>query len=320
MYRVSWTAATFESTLGLREVSVLSALARNRRVRVMTAGYLIVVVFGVVAVVARWGFGVSGSAALIAGAIAAAPIVIAFAGDRVTGIKAFSVEISLAQITVRDQVDLTQAVMDIAEMGPSGSPELLTTLRNAIHARARLLRLNLRNDDYWWSTRVYLVAALAMDYTKVEQLLFVRGQEERLWIGMIDPPTGRDLLAQRFPDYERYYRDVRNTALAAADVRAPLDRDAEIEMILMNWPGKFDWNEAQAKQIVTADLVRQWLGANLDTEALPHGPLSQLLRYQVNLRPHRYTALTTDGRLIAVVDKCELATRTTDELLRRQLS
>jgi hypothetical protein len=174
-----------------RNASVLSALARNRRVRITTAGYLTVAVFGVVAIVARWGFGVSGSGALVAGAIAAAPILIAFAGDRITGIKAFSVEISLAQITVRDQVDLTQAVMAIAEMGPSGSPELLTTLRNAIRARARLLRLNLHNDDYWWSTRVYLVAALAMDYTKVEQLLFVRGQEERVWIGMIDPPAAR---------------------------------------------------------------------------------------------------------------------------------
>jgi hypothetical protein len=298
---------------------VLSALAHNRRVRIMTAGYLIVAVFGVVAIVARWGFGVPGTGALVAGAVAAAPVVIALAGDRITGIKAFSVEISLAQITVRDHVDLTQAVMAIAEMGPSGSPSLLTTLQDTIRARARLLRLNLRNDDYWWSTRVYLVAALAMDYTKVEQLLFVRGQEERVWIGMIDPPTARDLLAQEFPEYERYYRDVRNLAAAAADVSAPLDRDAEIETILMNWPGKFSWNEAQAKQIVTSDLVRQWLGANLDTEALPHGPLTQLLRYQVNLRPHRYTALTADGRLIAVVDRCKLATRTTDELLRRQL-
>jgi hypothetical protein len=78
--------------------------------------------------------------------------------------------------------------MAIAEMGPSGSPSLVTTLRDTISARARLLRLNLRNDDYWWSTRVYLVAALAMDYTNVEQLLFVRGQEERTWIGMIEEP------------------------------------------------------------------------------------------------------------------------------------
>lgn len=297
---------------------MLSALAHNRRVRIVAGGYLIVAVFGVVAIVARWGLGVSGTAALVAGAIAAAPVVVGFAGDRITGIKAFSVEISLAQITVRDHVDLTRAVMAIAEMGPSGSPSLLATLRDTISGGARLLRVNLRNDDYWWLTRVYLVAALAMDYTKVEQLLFVRGQEERVWIGMIDPPTARDLLAQEFPEYERYYRDVRNLA-AAADVSAPLDRDAEIEAILMNWPGKFAWNEAQAKQIVTSDLVRDWLGSKLDTEALPHGPLTQLLRYQVNLRPHRYTALTVDGRLIAVVDKCELATRTTDELLRRQL-
>lgn len=239
---------------------MLAALARNRRVRVMTAGYLTIAVFGLVAIVARWGFGVSGTGALVAGVVAAAPIVIALVGDRITGIKAFSVEISLAQITVREQVDLTHAVMAIAETGPSGSPELLATLRDAVRSQALLLRLNLHDDDYWWSTRVYLVAALATDYTKVEQLVFVRGQEERLWIGMIDPPSARDLLSQVFPAYERYYRDVRDVAAAAADVSAPLDRDAEIVDILMNWPGKFGWNEVQAKQIVTSNLVRQWLG------------------------------------------------------------
>jgi hypothetical protein len=54
-FRASWTAEMFESTLGAREVSVLSALTHNRRVRVMAAGYLTVATFGLVAAVARWG-------------------------------------------------------------------------------------------------------------------------------------------------------------------------------------------------------------------------------------------------------------------------
>jgi hypothetical protein len=305
---------------------VLSAFTRSRRLKILAAGYSVVAVFGLAAAVARWGFGTSGSAVLVAGAVAAAPIVVALVGDRITGIKAFSVELSIAQITVPVQVDLTQAVMAIAEMGPSGSPELSATLRAAIRSRARLLRLNLRDDDYWWSTRIYLAAALAADYTKVEQFVFVRGHEERFWVGMTDPMTVRDRLAEVFPQYERYYRDVRKDAVGpgdaavGGDASAPLDRDAEITFILMNWPSKFNWNEAQAKQIATSDLLRQWLGTDLDTEALPHGPLTPLLQYQVNTRPRRYTALTTEGRLIAVVDKSELATRTTEEVLHRQLA
>ena len=88
----------------------------------------------------------------------------------------------------------------------------------------------------------------------------------------------------------------------------------------MNWPGQFGWLEDQTKQIVTSDLLRSWLGTDLDTEALPHGPLTPLLQYQVNMRPRCYTALATEGRLMAVVDKSELATRTTEEVLRRQLA
>jgi hypothetical protein len=128
----------------------------------MTAGYIVVGVFGLVAGVAQWGFGVSNSGALVAGAVAAAPIVVAFVGDRITGIKALSVEVSLAQITVPVQVDLTRAVMAIAEMGSSGSPELMATFWEAIRSRVRLLRLNLHEDYYWWSTRIYLVAAQAL--------------------------------------------------------------------------------------------------------------------------------------------------------------
>ena len=299
---------------------MLLSLARKRRLNVLAAGYAVVAVFGLVAAIARWGFGVSGSSALAAGAIAAVPLVVALLGERITGIKAFSVEVSLAQITVPVQVDLTQAVMAMAEMGPSGSPELLATFRDAIRSQARLLRLNLRNDDYWWSTRVYLAAAIAADYTKVEQLVFVRGQEERLWVGMLDPAATRARLAEVFPQYERHYRAVRQQAGDVADVNAPLDADAEITSILMNWPGQFGWLEDQAKQVVTSDLLRRWLGADLDTEALPHGPLTSLLQYQVNMRPRRYTALTAEGSLMAVVDKSELAARTTEEVLRRQLA
>lgn len=194
------------------------------------------------------------------------------------------------------------------------------TFRDAIGSQARLLRLNLRNDDYWWSTRVYLAAAIAADYTKVEQLVFVRGQEERLWVGMLDPATTRARLAEVFPQYERNYRTARQDAGNVADVSAPLDADAEITSILMNWPGQFGWVEDQAKQIVTSDLLRQWLGTDLDTEALSYGPLTPLLQYQINIRPRRYTGLATGGHLMAVVDKSELATRTTEEVLRRQLT
>jgi hypothetical protein len=83
-----------------QEVSMLSALARNRRLKILAAGYSVVALFGLVAAVARWGFGTSVSGALAAGAVAAAPIVVALVGDRITGIKAFSVEVSIAQISV----------------------------------------------------------------------------------------------------------------------------------------------------------------------------------------------------------------------------
>ena len=63
---------------------MLLSLARKRRLNVLAAGYAVVAVFGLVAVIARWGFGVSGSSALAAGAIAAVPLVVALLGERIT--------------------------------------------------------------------------------------------------------------------------------------------------------------------------------------------------------------------------------------------
>ena len=50
---------------------MLLGLARKRRLYVLAAGYVVVAVFGLVAAIARWGFGVSGSSAMAVGAIAA---------------------------------------------------------------------------------------------------------------------------------------------------------------------------------------------------------------------------------------------------------
>ena len=63
-----------------------------------------------------------------------------------------------------------------------------------------------------------------------------------------------------------------------------------------------------------------WLPTELDRDSLPHGPLTPLLRYQIVTRPHRYTALTTAGRLIEIVDRTELAVRTTEAVLQRELT
>jgi hypothetical protein len=70
-----------------------------RPAKIAAAGYLTVAVFGIGADVA-WLKGLGPTIALIVGAVVASPLALAFVGDRIAGIKAFSVEISLSEVTM----------------------------------------------------------------------------------------------------------------------------------------------------------------------------------------------------------------------------
>jgi hypothetical protein len=278
-----------------------------RRPRAALTGYLIVVLFGL-------GFGVATMlradrvTALVAGVLLAGPIIVALVGDRITGVKAFSIiELSLSDVAVPVESDFAGTVMSVLlEMQGSAAPDLFGTLRSVIDGRSRVLRVNLRDERYWWSTRIFLLGALASDYTNVEALVFVRGGGQQLFIGLASPRAVRDRLASRFPDYEANYRKVR-AEIAQAPMLSP---DQELDAILTSrWSESFSPSEEDARVLPTAQDVREWLGEALDDEPLPYGPLSPLLRYRIAVKAHRFAALVDGERLVAVVDRDELVRR-----------
>jgi hypothetical protein len=276
-----------------------------RPAKIAAAGYLIVAVFGIGADVARLR-GVGPTIALIVGAVVASPLALAFVGDRIAGIKAFSLEISLSEVTMPVEGNFTGAIMATAEMGPSASPDLIQTFQSAMQGRAKVMRVNLRDNDYWWSTRVFLIAALAEDYTGVDALAFVRAGEDRIFVGIAAPHAVRKRLGSRFPDYEIAYRKVRAETVGGASP----DPCREVQEILMwRWPQALQPSEQQIRLIVRADDLKMWLDGELDDESLPFGPLTSLLRYRITARSRRFAALTDKSRLVAIVDRDELARR-----------
>jgi hypothetical protein len=285
-----------------------------RRVRIAAAGYAAVVAFGIAAVVAR-AVGASSASVLVVGALAAAPLVVAFIGDRITGVTAFSVRISLSELRVPAEGDFSRAVMTSAEMGGSAQPELLTIVRPLMESGKKLLRINLRDDKYWWSTRIFLVAALASDYTEVEALVFVRADEDRIFVGIASANAVRKRLAARFPDYESRYRIIRSGPTVAT-----ADNDQQVQTILTGWPYGHQPPEADIKKVVSSNDLKEWLRGDLDTESFPDGPLTPLLRYRIISRAWRYAALTDHSRFTDVVDRNELAIRTTAAELEAFLS
>jgi hypothetical protein len=285
--------------------------------RAAGAGYAVVLIFGLASGIALIAHA-DRVTAIAVGTLLAAPILIALIGDRITGVKAFSVELTLAEVSVPVESDFSGAVMAVAGMGASGTPELLTTLRSVITGASKLLRLNLRNDDYWWSTRVFLVAALADDYTDVAAIVFVRSGDQRVFVGIATPRSVRQRMAVAFPNYEANYRKVKSEVTYLPTSSG----DQELSEILnWRWGASFTpTTEDTAKIVTRTQDLRVWLDRDLDTDDLPYGPLTDLLRYRIVARPQRFTALTQESRLVAIVDRDVLAQRSSLVELEHRLS
>jgi hypothetical protein len=242
-------------------------LQPRRRVRVVIAGYGILILFAIAAGLTRWLAGATPRVALITGAAVAAPVLIAYVGERITEVKALGVQISLADVAVPIDVDVSSAVMTIVQAGGDARAELLATFESVIRKRLRLLQIDLRDEDYYWSTRLYLVARVAEDFTEVERLVFVRNGEQ--FVGLAEPSAVRRRLSSLFPAYQVAYRTLQGE-LAEGGGRTP---EQELQGIIQyQWSNQFEEREVNVKEAVTADKLRSWLETDLDRGWLPHGP------------------------------------------------
>jgi hypothetical protein len=95
-----------------------------------------------------------------------------------------------------------------------------------------------------------------------------------------------------------------------------------VKGILEAWPGEFGWNEAASKEFATRASLSEWLGDCLDSARIEWdgGPLTPLIRFQINARPSQHVALTSNGNLVAVIDRFGLATQAERDVLQARLS
>jgi hypothetical protein len=186
------------------------------------------------------------------------------------------------------------------------SNDLLGPFTELIEHRSRLLVLDLRNDRYWWSSRLYLVAALADDFTDVEAIVFIHADDARLFVGIASPRAVRKHLARagKPQKYATAYRRARGVAPQSGDSPDPLAG------ILAHWPEKAAECGIEGRgpiPLVGSRELRRWLGANLDTGSVSAGPLTPLRQYQVISHPRRYVAITEEGRLDQVINRDDMA-------------
>ncbi|MGR3715883.1 MAG: hypothetical protein ACU0B1_03940 [Thermohalobaculum sp.] len=212
------------------------------------------------------------------------------------------VEITLSEATV-DVPTLGEGALEDAladQQWFSGDHEILKQISKAVHAPDReLLEINLRSQPYWWSTRLYLEAALLVDYSQVRCIVFVEGDASRRYIGTTRPRQLREALAESMPCLETIYQQLANG-------------EPSIEDLIQSWAASsFDGlSEQDAKSLVSSKELRSLLGARLETTAVHRGEHEgPLLHYQVINRGERFVPVLSDGRLERVVDADALSRR-----------
>jgi hypothetical protein len=308
------------------------------RLRVAAAGYVALAVFCVAAAIALW-LGSSIAVAAGVGALFAAPLVIALAGERITGIKGFGVEISLEKVTVdiaaispgsatvAMHTEGVESVMDTQGWEPHLSAAYVPRadpFRSLMYERSQVVLMNLRDDHYWSSTRIFLIAALTQDFTDVQALVFVRSGDQQVFVGIASPRAVRARLTEIFPAYEVAYRHARAAASRAQFEELVLHPVTEVTQML-----EFRWREALAdleqpeddiERFVGSGDIQEWLRGDLDTRSFSDGPLTTLRQYRILCHDRPYAALTSDrGRLHSVVSRDELAASLSVGYVERRL-
>lgn len=97
-------------------------------------------------------------------------------------------------------------------------PDIVGSIRRAAaDPLTRLIHVDLGDGREWWHTRLYLVAALAEDYARIEALVFHanRGGERHCFVGTARPAAARLALAAVTPDLQVAYSAGQRAAAAA---------------------------------------------------------------------------------------------------------
>lgn len=245
--------------------------------------------------------------------LAAAPLALALLWDRLGGIKAFGVEVTLTPASTRIEIEVVGAIT--REQSFDGRQAIADQITQAIVRREQeLLNVNLRGGQYWYSTRLFLLAALAEDYSRIQQLVFMEQGGERIFVGMASPGNVRQALATLWPTLEEYYQEIKKQPMP---VQPGASRPSWIVMRWTLGPFKRDGKPVSEENLrvkVNSACLREWLFAierPLTTDSVDWPGTSDPYLVRSLLFEHNspYVALLRHGRLDRVVNRLDLALR-----------
>lgn len=288
-------------------------------IRRIGAGYVVVATFLVSFFLLRYyDAELSFNEKMMMALLISAPLIVAAAAEwlKDAPISGLRVGLTTLEITLDKSSTSVPALMTpelenalASEAHASDKPFLTQWLpRLATSFAARLeeaVSLNLepagKTIPYWWSTRLFLVAAILNDFTRVQTIYFVDGGERRRYFGRVATIELRSRLNNRCPELDHHYRSLTQRKLAIVEI---IDQWG---MVGFTVDDEWKSEENYMERLGSAEL-KERLGAALDSSSIDRsefrGPelIYQILTWESNQVP-----VTIGGRLDRVVDNRALA-------------
>lgn len=189
------------------------------------------------------------------------------------------------------------------DLGPSYLGSIQEQVKQLSEAKFVAVQIGDAAPAVWWNTRLHLVAALASDFTEIEQLV-ITGKSGQ-FLAMAEPGEVRRALANSDPRLERTYLTARELGQNYGG--------SDIERTIFGYgPAIFQTFEKEEKQVVEILNSRrvQGLGIRSQGAAMEIGdtPLASI-RSELLRRPERYVLLTRRGESDGIVDRLDLSSR-----------
>lgn len=208
---------------------------------------------------------------------------------------------------VTDRLSTISAAPGLTESlmygGPIRDTTLMSLQTSLVRApELRVLTVDLRDGNYWWSTRLFFLAAVAGELAGTRLLIFTENGER--YLGAATTATVRDRLANTGAPLRQFLDQCRQQAVTALDLARALDHRANLWNITV--PQAIEDAE---RSFVTARDLRRWLGDDLlENSVVQDGDVvsNELLRSIVNW-PHPYVPITEGGNLRKVVARASVA-------------
>jgi hypothetical protein len=160
--------------------------------------------------------------ALFIAILLAAPLIFSLLWERITSIKAFGVEIGLAEVEqsvsdtpLSDRINTSHPPRSNSDFEEIVIGIIVTVTRAN---ETKVIKINLGQGKRWTVIYLYLLIALLEDESETQQIIFVddtNGQEER-FIGLATPASVRRAIASNFRFVEIVYRNAYVTAMENA--------------------------------------------------------------------------------------------------------